>query len=170
MYRKADFLKSLKHEVKIIKHLAAQLGEAQLGYRPTPPQRSTLEVIQYLSYAPLATIEYLVSGSWDHYEAMAEAAKQVTPASFAKTIDKQLAAITRKLSKHNDAKILRTTVKSWSGKKMGFGEALIELVLKTATAYRMQLFLYAKASGSAQLTSTDCWQGVPAKLKAAAKA
>jgi hypothetical protein len=53
---------------------------------------------------------------------------------------------------------------------MGLGEALIELVLKTATAYRMQLFLYAKASGSAQLTSSDCWQGVAAKQKAAAQA
>jgi hypothetical protein len=170
MYRKADFLKSLKQEAKIIKHLASVLTPAQLDYRPTAAQRSTLETLQYLSYAPLATTEYLVSGSWDHYDAMAAAAKEVTPATIAKVIDKQVAAITKRLAKLGDAQILRKTVKSWSGKKMGLGEALIELVLKTATAYRMQLFLFAKASGSAQLTSSDCWQGVAAKKKAEAQA
>jgi hypothetical protein len=132
MYRKADFIKSLKHEAKIIKHLVAGLSPAQLEYRPTPAQRSTLEVIQYLSYAPLATAEYLVSGSWDHYEALATAAKAVTPASVAKVIDKEVAGIVKRLAKVSDAQIMRKTVKSWTGKKMGMGEALIELVLKTA--------------------------------------
>ncbi len=167
MYRKADLLKSLKLEAKIIKHLASVITPAQLDYRPTPAQRSTLEVLQYLAYAPLATTEYLVSGSWDHYEAMAAAAKELAPATIAKALDKQVSAIAKRLAKLSDAQILRKSVKSWSGKKMGLGEALVELVLKTATAYRMQLFLHAKASGSAQLTSSDCWQGVAAKKKAA---
>jgi hypothetical protein len=170
MYRKADFLTSLKLEAKIIKHLAGVLSPAQLDYRPTPAQRTTLEVLQYLSYAPLATVDYLVSGSWDHYDAQAAAAKEVSLATAAKVIDKQVATIAKRLAKLSDAQILRRSVKSWSGKKMGLGEALIELVLKTATAYRMQLFLYAKASGSAQLTSSDNWQGVAAKKKAAAQA
>lgn len=170
MYRKADFIKSLKHEAKIVKHLASVITPAQLDYRPTPAQRSTLEVLQYLSYAPLATTEYIVGGSWDHYDAMAAAGKEVSLTTAAKVLDKQVATIAKRLAKLTDAKILRKSVKSWSGKKMGMGEALIELVLKTATAYRMQLFLYAKASGSAQLASSDCWQGVAAKKKAAAQA
>jgi len=170
MYRKAEFLKSLKHEAKVVKHLATAVSPAQLDYRPTPAQRSTREVLQYLTFAPLATTEYLVSGSWDHYEAMAAAAKEVTPETFAKSIDKQLATISKRLAKLTDASIMRKSVKSWSGKKMGMGEAMIELVLKTATAYRMQLFLYAKASGSAQLATSDCWMGVAAKKKAEAQA
>jgi hypothetical protein len=66
MYRKDDFLASLKKEAKIIRHLATTIPAGQLGYRPTPGQRSTLELLQYLSFSPLSTAIYLVSGSWDH--------------------------------------------------------------------------------------------------------
>jgi hypothetical protein len=33
-------------------------------------------------------------------------------------------------------------------------------VLKTLVAYRMQLFLYAKQAGNADIGPADCWAGV----------
>jgi hypothetical protein len=170
MYRKADFLKSLKHEAKIVKHLATKIPAGQLGYRPTPAQRSTLELLQYLTFSQLASLEFLVTGAWDHYEGLSEPAKAVTPETFAKSMDKQLAAMTRKLSKFSDPAIGRKMVKNWAGTKMSFGEGLVEIVLKQATAYRMQLFLYVKASGAADIATSDCWMGVSPKKKAEAQA
>jgi hypothetical protein len=167
MYRKAEFLKSLKQEAKIVKHLATRIPAGQHEYRPTPAQRSTLELLQYLTFSQLASVEYLVTGSWDHYEGLMEAAKAVTPGSFAKAIDKQAAAVAKRLAKVADPAIQRKKVKHWSGTAMTLGEGLIETVLKPATAYRMQLFLYAKSSGAADLTSSDCWMGVAAKKKKA---
>ena len=42
------------------------------------------------------------------------------------------------------------------------GRALLEMPLKWMTAYRMQLFLYAKAAGAVDLTTADNWRGAAA--------
>jgi hypothetical protein len=81
-----------------------------------------------------------------------------------------VAAIAKLLAKLQDAAIRRKVVKDWQGKKITLSAGLIELVLKGFTAYRMQLFLYSKASGAAAIGSSDCWFGVPAKAKKAATA
>jgi hypothetical protein len=40
------------------------------------------------------------------------------------------------------------------------GRALVETTLKWLTAYRMQLFLYAKASGNEKIGTANNWAGV----------
>ena len=43
---KSELLDSLQKEVRILLHLASKIDRAQLDYRPTPKQRSTLELLQ----------------------------------------------------------------------------------------------------------------------------
>src|SRR3954466_15755753 len=45
----SELVDSLQHEVHVLLHLAAKLDRAQLHYRPTPKQRSAIELLQYLS-------------------------------------------------------------------------------------------------------------------------
>lgn len=163
MYTKADLLKTIKLETRIIKHLATQVPEGQLEYRPTAKQRSTLELLQYLTYTGAASCDFALTASWDGYERYSEAAKQVTPATFAKAMDKQAATIAKLLAKSTDATLRKKIIKTWSGTKVTLGEGLVEMVLKPLVAYRMQLFLYAKASGAAHLSTSDAWTGKPAK-------
>src|SRR5262245_58442021 len=46
---KSELIGSLKHEVHILLHLASKVDRKALDYRPTPKQRSTLELLQYMS-------------------------------------------------------------------------------------------------------------------------
>jgi len=44
---KEELLASLRAEVRILLHLAGKVDPSKLDYRPTPKQRSTLELLQY---------------------------------------------------------------------------------------------------------------------------
>ncbi len=54
------------------------------------------------------------------------------------------------------------------GTPVKLGEALVRTVLYTYVAYRMQLFLYAKESGNADIGPANCWVGVDAPRPASA--
>ncbi|KND46720.1 MAG: hypothetical protein AB201_02690 [Parcubacteria bacterium C7867-006] len=62
MYTKDNFIKSLKNEVRIIKNLAKKIPEGTMDYRPTPVQRSTLELLQYLSISGAGTMKAILTG------------------------------------------------------------------------------------------------------------
>jgi hypothetical protein len=50
---KDELVAALKNEVRILLHLAGKIDRNQLDYRPTPKQRSTIELLRYLaSWAP----------------------------------------------------------------------------------------------------------------------
>mgnify|MGYP005725594825 FL=1 len=42
-------IESIEHETTVIKHLASKISSDVLDYRPTPSQRSMLELLQYLT-------------------------------------------------------------------------------------------------------------------------
>jgi hypothetical protein len=44
---KEELIASLKNEVRIFVHLLGKVEKSKLDYRPTPKQRSTLELVQY---------------------------------------------------------------------------------------------------------------------------
>ena len=46
---RSEFVSSLQNEVRILLHLASKIDRSKLDYRPTPKQRSTLELLQYLT-------------------------------------------------------------------------------------------------------------------------
>ena len=170
MLDKATFITSLKHEVKIITHLAAQLTSAQLDYRPTPGQRSTLELLRYLTIMGTGTVGYSFSGNWDHWADLEQQGAGVELASFAKAMARQHKGIVKALAGHTDAKLRRQRVKTFAGIETTLGHGLVEMVLKPFAAYRMQLFLYAKAAGLSQLGFTDVWAGrAPKPAKKSAK-
>jgi len=173
MYTKDQLLASLKSETAIIKHLATCVPADQLEYRASPAQRSTLELLQYLTMTAESSVRFGVSGSWDSSEAVEAASKSVTLATFAKAMDRQLRQVTAQLKPFSDKQLAKKAVKHWNGKTMPLSVMLVELALKTLVAYRMQLFLAAKASGATTIGSSDLWMGKsakPAKAVTAAKA
>src|SRR2546427_12769157 len=46
---KSELVGSLQNEVRILLHLASKIDRAKLDYRPSPKQRSTIELLKYLS-------------------------------------------------------------------------------------------------------------------------
>src|SRR6266540_405869 len=76
----SELVAMLQQEVRIFLHLAGKVDPSMLGYRPTPKQRSTLELLQYIAImgpTQLTVIEHGVfdrptlSATWSPAEAAA---------------------------------------------------------------------------------------------------
>ncbi len=170
MLSKTEFLAALKRETKIITHLAGKLGPQHLDFRLTPAQRSTSELLRYLTITLEAGTGYLLTGSWDHWNALEERSKTVELSTFAAAMKRQESAIAKQLKPISDRAFTSKKIKAmWGGGPQPLSQALSENVLGWAAGYRMQLFLQAKAAGLAGLESHNLWAGKdPKKSKKAA--
>ena len=55
----------LQHEVKILGHLAGKIDRAMLDYRPTPRQRTTIDLLRYLTMMGPALVDVAETGTFD---------------------------------------------------------------------------------------------------------
>jgi hypothetical protein len=160
MLTKEQFLASCAHETRVIRHLATKVPPGGLEYRPTPGQRSTLDLLRYLTSCAIVPARAMVTGSWAEAEAREQASEAVTPETFDAEMARQQEELEALLAPIPDAEFLeREAVLPW-GAPTALGDALLTTVVKTLVAYRMQLFLYAKAAGAHQLGPSNCWVGV----------
>ncbi len=157
---KAELIGSLQNEVRILLHLAGKVDRAMHDYRPTPKQRSTLELLQYLTIMGPELVKGAVAGAFDG-DAWGAAQK----AAAARAFDQTLAYIhgmsdgyAEALGGLSDAD-LRADVELL-GMKMSRGAFLVNLVLSGHAAYRTQLFLYLKACGREELNTMNLWAGM----------
>lgn len=162
MITPAQFLAAVDHETEVVKHLATRLPPGTLDWRPTPGQRSTLELLRYLTCAASVPCLAMVRGNWDDAEALEQAAEAVTPATFPAAMARQRALIAEALAPLSGRDFLERDARLPWGTPVKLGEALVRTVLYTYVAYRMQLFLYAKQSGNASLGPANCWVGMDA--------
>ena len=159
-----ELIASLQKEVNILLHLASKIDRTQLDYRPTPKQRSTIELLRYLSRMGPMLVHAAKSGTFD-----LEAAKAATDAANARDFDQTIAEI----AKHKDAYAslmagvsdadLRGEIEMF-GNRTTRGAFIVNLVLCGCAAYRTQLFLYLKACGREELGTMNLWAGVDAPL------
>ena len=59
----SELIGALQHEVHILLHLAGKLEPTMLDYRPTPKQRSAIELLRYLSIMGPALVQVALSPS-----------------------------------------------------------------------------------------------------------
>jgi hypothetical protein len=159
MITKDELLASMRSEIRIMKHLATKVPPGTWDWRPTPGQRSTLDLLRYVTHCGTIGAVHAVTDAWDHAEATAAASEAVTPETFAAAMDRQMADLEALVAPLTDADLRRATTMPW-GAPTTVGLGLIEMGLKPLVAYRMQLFLHAKQSGNAALDSANCWIGV----------
>ena len=159
----SELIASLQNEVRILLHLASKIDGRQLDYRPTPKQRSTLELLKYLSIMGPTLVQAAKAGRFD--PAVWTAAEN---AAKARDFDQTLAAIAAHadayatlLADVSDADF-RAEVTGFDGSKTSRGALIINLVLSGCAAYRMQLFMYLKACGREELNTMNLWNGVDA--------
>ncbi len=62
---KEELIASLQNEVRILLHLASKVDHDQLDYRPTPKQRSTIELLRYLTIMGPNVITAIKAGTFD---------------------------------------------------------------------------------------------------------
>ena len=163
---KDEVIAQLQKEVRILLHLAGKIDRSTLDYRPTPKQRSTIELLRYLMGMGPILVRSIKSGSFD-----VEAWQAMTAKAKAADFDQVLAMIRAQESEY------ASLLASWTeadfrgsielfGRTTTRGAWLLELVLNGCAAYRTQLFCYLKSCGREELSTSNLWQGVDAAVPA----
>jgi hypothetical protein len=163
---KDELLSALRNEVRILLHLASKVDPAKLDYRPTSRQRSTIELLRYMTIVGPIHLRAIKAGVFDR-EAWGNAwrtgeatAKAMNLEEVKDEIGKQPALFAELLNSCSDAD-LRAEMEMFGG-KASRGSWIVSLVLCHYAAYRMQLFLYLKASGREELDTLNLWAGMDA--------
>jgi hypothetical protein len=165
---KSELIASLQKEVQILLHLASKVDRQQLDYRPSPKQRSTLELLRYLSMMGPTIVRYALADT-QSFDLWTKAAQEADARDF----DQAVAAIAH--HKDDYAGLLgnlsdtdfRAEMTGFDGNKISRGSFIVNLVLSGCAAYRTQLFLYLKANGREELSTYNLWAGMDAPPPAA---
>jgi len=164
---KAELIASLQKEVRLLLHLAGKIDPAALDYRPTPKQRSTIELLRYLANMGPALVRYARGIPMD-----AAAVAEMVQAADARDFQQTLTAIAAHretylalISEMSDEDF-RTETKGFDGLPTTCGQFMVNHVLGQLAAYRMQLFLYLKACGREELNTMNLWVGTDVSMPA----
>ena len=162
VFTKSELISSLQHEVRILLHLASKADRTKLDYRPTTTQRSTLELLRYLSFMGPELVKGAKAGAFDTTSwttAEAAAARR----NFEETLEvigRQTDDYARLLGDMTDADF-REEIEMF-GRRTSRGAVLVNVGLAGCAAYRTQLFCYLKACGRDELTTMNLWAGMDA--------
>src|SRR5215470_11412971 len=97
---KEELIGSLQNEVRILLHLAGKVDRNKLDYRPSPKQRTTLELLQYLVVMGPMLIRGIRAGAFDReaFQAASAEAKAMNFDQVLSAIEKQKGTYAQLLS------------------------------------------------------------------------
>jgi hypothetical protein len=161
MMSKKDVLDLIVLECQLCKQLFKKLPKGKMNYRPGKKMRSTLELLRYISFcgtecSRMMLLDAFKTQNWAAYEKAAKKAETLSPGKFSSAMDAQIRDL-KKLYGGISAKEFARKVKMPYGKPLPLGEALLNTAGRFMSGYRMQLFLYAKASGNNKIGTKECW-------------
>ncbi len=157
---KEELLSSLHNEARILLHLMTKVEPSVVNYRPTEKQRSTLELLRYLSIMGPELIKSIHAGAFDE-ESWGKSAAHADSLNF-EGIQSEIAQLPAKyealLAKFSDEDY-RAPITMF-GPEESKGSRIVNLVLSGYAAYRTQLFLYLKSNGRTELNTANLWGGM----------
>ncbi|HSN13895.1 MAG TPA: hypothetical protein VLT61_04635 [Anaeromyxobacteraceae bacterium] len=159
MISKTHLLGSLHHECTVAQHLFTKLPPDSFDYRPSATQRSTLELLQYLSVIGIAGATCMAEQDWKRFAPFGERAKAMTAEGFPAAMERQKAELTALFDALSDERLATQQAPLPAGGTQPLAVALMNGPLKWLTAYKLQLFLYAKATGATGIGTANAWRG-----------
>lgn len=160
---KPELIASFQNEARILLHLAGKIDPTKLDYRPTPKQRSTFELLRYLTVMGPALVRAAKAGAFDS-AAWTAAQAEAEGRDFDQTmaaIEAQPDVYAKLMADVSDADF-RTEIEIFGGKTTR-GAFMVNHIVCACAAYRTQLFLYLKACGRTELSTMNLWGGVDAQ-------
>ncbi len=170
MHTSQQILAAIAEEIKIIKHLYGKITPEQLTFSPGEKMRTTEELLRYLSYVSISIAEWhraQITGADTKglFQKHTDAAKAMDIKTFPDVMDEQYKQVAAILNTYSPDDLHTKKVKTFVGTDITLGEATVKTVLTYLATYRMQLFLYIKQSGQAELGTYNCWLGIDAPPK-----
>ncbi len=158
-----ELIGALGHEIKILLHLAGKIDPPKLDFRPTPKQRSTLELLQYLAIMGPTQLAAIDGGVFTR-----ESMSNLWGPAEARAQDLDFAQCLEEIGRQ--AAFYRDTFRTWTGDRFraevnmfgmqrSKGALVTSLILNAHAAYRMQLFCYLKMCGREELNTVNLWVG-----------
>ena len=168
MITKKEVIDLMVMECEIAKHLFKKLPKSKMNYRPGTKMRSTIELLRYMSFcgtecARIITLDSFKTNNWEKYEIAAKKSEKLKPGQFIKAMDAQIKDIKKLIGAIPEADLARKKIKLPFGGTITLGQALLTVPFRFMSGYRMQLFLYAKASNK-KIGTSNCWFGIDAKM------
>ena len=160
MITKEQLAWSLVRECDITQHLYGKLGPDAWDYRPSSGQRSTAELLRYLAMCGIGGIRWFESGNLDVWKEHQARVADMAPADFPDEMNRQKREIEEFFSNVSVELLATQEARPPTGDKMPLGAAIMNGPLKWLAAYKLQLFLYAKATGAAQIGTANAWAGI----------
>lgn len=157
MITKDQFVDSLVLEISIIRHLGTKVDASMLDYKPTEKQRTLLELMNFLGHIFSTAVTANSKGDSSLYGTLAKEAAPVTLENFDSVMATQAEKIKEIFSGMSDED-LNKDLSLW-GRSAPVSIHMMS-VLKWATSYKMQMFLYIKACGKHELSTMNLWAGM----------
>jgi hypothetical protein len=157
---KAELISSLQNEIRILLHLCGKVQPEMLDYRPTPKQRSTIELLRYLTVMGPVLVPSIQAGAFlmDKWTAEEKLAAAMDLAAAVKSLETQPDFYAESLGAMSEED-LGGEVEMF-GMKSSRGQFIVNMVLCGHAAYRTQLFCYLKSCGRDELNTMNLWAGV----------
>lgn len=165
MLDKNDIRDMLLQECDVCVHLHGKLPKGALDYRPTPGQRSTLELLRHIAHGTIDGLRGITDGKWDSWEASEKRLATMRVEDFPAEMARQKKEIVEYFERLAPQQFATQETMLMSGAKAKLAVALLDGPARWATGYRMQLFLYAKAAGNSTIGTSNCWYGVDPQKK-----
>ncbi len=157
MYTKEEIWNSFAKEFRIIRHLVEKIPGGGYDHKPTEKQRTMLELLQYMGVSGIGTMTSIKNGDTSAFGPLAALSKEITPENFVETINKEEADM-KDLFDSFTEDFLNEEITLFAGPSPR--KIYILDLLKTITAYKMQLFLYIKAAGNESIGTPNLWAGI----------
>jgi hypothetical protein len=160
---KEELLSGLHHEAHILTHLASKADASMHDYRPTPSQRSMLELLQYMAVMGPTQIALIRNDGFNptalrtEWSAAEERAKALTWDQAVDAIRALPDEYRRLLAGWTDDD-MRAEIDMF-GNRFTRGKMLVMMVYNAHAAYRTQLFCYLKSCGRHELSTMNLWAG-----------
>jgi hypothetical protein len=159
MITKDQLADSMLRECDILVHLHSKLPEGALDYRPSPGQRSTVELLRYVAICAAAGMRCMSEANWKLFSGYAEQVKEMPGDGFPAAMERQKKEITDFFASVSEETLGTQDAPMPGGGTLPLGVAILNGPFKWLAAYKMQLFLYAKAAGATELKTSNVWRG-----------
>jgi hypothetical protein len=161
-----ELIASLQRECHILLHLCGKVEPGMIDYRPTLKQRSTIELLRYLTMMGPVLVPSIKGGAFlvEMWGAMEAEAATLDLAGIIARFEAMGELYETLIGAFTEAE-LREEIDLF-GSRSSRGSMLVNWVLSGHAAYRTQLFCYLKSCGREELGTMNLWAGMDAAASA----
>jgi len=157
MLTKNDVRDSILNEYKVIKQLASKLPEGSEDYRISEDQRSTIEILRYLTLLGPGTVHAAIDNGFGWFGENGAAVESLTLADIPAHLDGAMAEMNALFDGMSDEDFASREVSVEGMGDWTIQTWLLNTTCKFVPAYKLMLFHHAKAAGNSELGTWDAW-------------